>query len=83
VAGRKCAPCASDGTWEELETVPEEFTDAGNQVLVTVYYSARGRGRRNRVRGGANREIRQRPLGKVELPTYSAKEPYLISAPLR
>jgi ketosteroid isomerase-like protein len=33
-----------DGTWDELETVPEEFTDAGDQVLVTVYYSARGRG---------------------------------------
>jgi ketosteroid isomerase-like protein len=24
--------------------VPEDFTDAGDQVLVTVYYSARGRG---------------------------------------
>jgi ketosteroid isomerase-like protein len=33
-----------DSTWEELETVPEEFVDAGDQVLVTVYYSARGRG---------------------------------------
>lgn len=33
-----------DGTWDELETVPEEFIDAGKQVLVTVHYSARGRG---------------------------------------
>jgi ketosteroid isomerase-like protein len=33
-----------DSTWEEMETVPEEFTDAGEEVLVTVYYSARGRG---------------------------------------
>jgi len=33
-----------DGTWDELETVPEEFIDAGQRVLVTVYYSARGRG---------------------------------------
>ena len=33
-----------DGTWDELETVPEEFTDAGDQVLVSLYYSARGRG---------------------------------------
>jgi ketosteroid isomerase-like protein len=33
-----------DGTWDELETVPEEFIDAGHRVLVTVYYSARGRG---------------------------------------
>jgi ketosteroid isomerase-like protein len=33
-----------DSTWEELETVPEEFVDAGDQVLVTVHYSARGRG---------------------------------------
>jgi ketosteroid isomerase-like protein len=33
-----------DSTWEELETVPEELVDAGDQVLVTVYYSARGRG---------------------------------------
>ena len=33
-----------DSTWEELETVPEELIDAGHQVLVTVHYSARGRG---------------------------------------
>ena len=33
-----------DSTWEEMETVPEDFTDAEDQVLVTVYYSARGRG---------------------------------------
>ena len=32
-----------DNTWDELETVPEEFIDAGDQVLVTVFYSARGR----------------------------------------
>jgi uncharacterized protein len=29
---------------EELETIPEEFIDAGDQVVVTVYYSGRGRG---------------------------------------
>ena len=33
-----------DSTWEELETVPEELVDAGDEVLVTVRYSARGRG---------------------------------------
>jgi ketosteroid isomerase-like protein len=33
-----------DSTWDELETVPEEFIDAGHQVFVTVRYSARGRG---------------------------------------
>jgi ketosteroid isomerase-like protein len=33
-----------DSTWDDLETVPEEFTDAGDEVLVTVYYAARGRG---------------------------------------
>ena len=33
-----------DSTWDEMETVPEDFTDAGDQVLVTVHYSARGRG---------------------------------------
>jgi hypothetical protein len=26
-----------DSTWDDLETVPEEFTDAGDHVLVTVY----------------------------------------------
>jgi ketosteroid isomerase-like protein len=35
-----------DSTWEELETAPEEFVDAGDQVFVTVRYSARGRGSR-------------------------------------
>jgi len=33
-----------DSTWDELETVPEEFTDVRDQVVVTVHYSARGRG---------------------------------------
>jgi ketosteroid isomerase-like protein len=33
-----------DSTWDGLETVPEEFLDAGDHVLVTVFYSARGRG---------------------------------------
>jgi ketosteroid isomerase-like protein len=33
-----------DSTWDDLETVPEDFLDAGDEVLVTVYYSARGRG---------------------------------------
>jgi ketosteroid isomerase-like protein len=33
-----------DSTWDEMETVPEEFVDAGDRVLVTVRYSARGRG---------------------------------------
>jgi uncharacterized protein len=33
-----------DSTWEELETVPEEYVDAGDAVLVTVHYRARGAG---------------------------------------
>jgi ketosteroid isomerase-like protein len=33
-----------DDAWDEQETVPEEFIDAGQHVLVTVHYSARGRG---------------------------------------
>ena len=33
-----------DGAWEELDTVPEEFIDAGDDVVVTVRYSGRGRG---------------------------------------
>jgi len=33
-----------DGAWEDMETVPEEFVDAGEHVVVTVRYSARGRG---------------------------------------
>ena len=30
--------------WEDLTTVPEEFIDAGDRVLVTVHFSGRGRG---------------------------------------
>ena len=30
--------------WEDLRTVPEEFLDAGDRVLVTVYFAGRGRG---------------------------------------
>jgi ketosteroid isomerase-like protein len=33
-----------DSTWNGLETVPEDFIDGGQHVLVTVFYSARGRG---------------------------------------
>ena len=33
-----------DSTWEELSTVPEELIDAGDHVLATVHYRARGRG---------------------------------------
>jgi uncharacterized protein len=33
-----------DSAWDEMETVPEEFIDAGDNVVVTVHYSARGRG---------------------------------------
>jgi uncharacterized protein len=33
-----------DSTWEELETDPEEYIDAGDKVVVTVRYVARGRG---------------------------------------
>jgi len=30
--------------WEYIRTVPEEFIDAGDHVVVTVRYSGRGRG---------------------------------------
>ena len=33
-----------ESEWEELETVPEEFIDAGDKVIVIVHYSGRGRG---------------------------------------
>jgi ketosteroid isomerase-like protein len=33
-----------DSAWDDMETVPEEFIDAGDHVVVTVRYSARGRG---------------------------------------
>jgi ketosteroid isomerase-like protein len=33
-----------ESAWEDLETTPEEFLDAGDHVVVTVHYSARGRG---------------------------------------
>ena len=32
-----------DSEWEELETVPEEYIDAGDEVVVTVHYRGRGR----------------------------------------
>jgi ketosteroid isomerase-like protein len=33
-----------DSAWEDLETVPEEFIDADDHVVVTVRYTGRGRG---------------------------------------
>ena len=33
-----------DSAWDDIETIPEEFIDAGEHVVVTVQYSARGRG---------------------------------------
>jgi len=32
-----------ESDWEELETTPSEFIDAGDQVLVAIHYSRRGR----------------------------------------
>jgi ketosteroid isomerase-like protein len=32
-----------DSDWEELETVPEEFIDTGDNVFVAVHYRARGK----------------------------------------
>jgi ketosteroid isomerase-like protein len=32
-----------EGEWEELQTIPEEFVDAGDRVLITVHFSGRGR----------------------------------------
>jgi ketosteroid isomerase-like protein len=29
--------------WDDIETIPEEFIDAGDQVFVTVRYTGRGR----------------------------------------
>jgi hypothetical protein len=46
-----------DGTWDELKTVPDEFIDRGQHVLVTVHYSARGRGSGNQVRGAPLRRL--------------------------
>jgi ketosteroid isomerase-like protein len=33
-----------DGAWVGLETVPEEYIDAGERVVVAVRYTGRGRG---------------------------------------
>jgi uncharacterized protein len=33
-----------DSAWDEMETVPEDFLDVGDHVVVTVHYKARGRG---------------------------------------
>jgi ketosteroid isomerase-like protein len=33
-----------ESDWEDLETTPEEFIDAGDAVLVTVHFAGRGRG---------------------------------------
>jgi uncharacterized protein len=32
-----------DSAWDDLETVPEDFIDAGDKVVVTVHYTGRGR----------------------------------------
>jgi uncharacterized protein len=33
-----------EADWEDLRTVPEEFLDAGERVVVTVHLAGRGRG---------------------------------------
>jgi uncharacterized protein len=33
-----------ESAWDEIETVPEEFIDAGDRVVVTVRYLGKGRG---------------------------------------
>jgi ketosteroid isomerase-like protein len=33
-----------EADWEDLETIPEDFIDAGDRVLVAVLFRGRGRG---------------------------------------
>jgi ketosteroid isomerase-like protein len=33
-----------ESSFEDIETTPEEFVDAGDHVVVTVHYTGRGRG---------------------------------------
>ncbi len=33
-----------EADWDDLRTVPEEFLDAGDRVVVTVHFAGRGRG---------------------------------------
>jgi ketosteroid isomerase-like protein len=33
-----------ESEWEDLNTIPEEFIDAGESVFTTVHFSGRGRG---------------------------------------
>ena len=33
-----------ESAWEEIDTVPEEFIDAGDRVVVSVRYLGKGRG---------------------------------------
>jgi ketosteroid isomerase-like protein len=33
-----------DSAWNDMETVPEDFVAAGDKVVVTVHYTARGKG---------------------------------------
>jgi ketosteroid isomerase-like protein len=37
--------------WEEIDYTPEEFTEAGDSVLVRVLYDGRGKGSKVRVEG--------------------------------
>jgi ketosteroid isomerase-like protein len=37
--------------WEEIHYTPEEFTEAGDMVLVSVLYDGRGKGSGVRVEG--------------------------------
>jgi ketosteroid isomerase-like protein len=37
--------------WEEIDYTPEEFTEAGDNVLVTVLYEGRGKGSGVRIDG--------------------------------
>jgi ketosteroid isomerase-like protein len=49
-----------DGTWDALETIPDEFIDGGQHVLVTVNYSARGRGSGIKYEGGSGIKYEER-----------------------
>ena len=43
-AGRGPRDLGAGGRRDDLETIPEEFIDAGEHVVVTVRYTGRGRG---------------------------------------
>ena len=72
-----------EGEWEELETTPEDFIDAGDQVVAVIHFRGRGRGSGIEVEARSYSVYTLRDDKTVRMEEFIEREQALEAAGLR